>query len=191
MGAREERNEKRAQDILDASLRLFVAKGYAGTTVRDVSKATGTSNGLLFHYFATKEEILLALAARAMESVASVAKLLRGGAAPLDIFERITAALLQAYRSEEGRDFFLLVNQIKTLASIPVAVKRKVASIDTIALSVPVVRKGQAGGVFKQGDPLGLALAYWGAVQGIGETLGWYRGAPVPDGRCILAILEK
>lgn len=190
-GPREENNEKRRQDILSASLTLFVEKGYAGTTVRDVSIATGTSNGLLFHYFAAKEDILLALASRAMESVAGVAGLLAPDAAPVAAFERITGIILEAYRNEEARNLFLLVNQIKTQASIPPKVKRKVASVDTIELSLPLIRKGQRSGAFREGDELALAVAYWGAVQGIGEALGWYPAAPIPEVGCLLAILRK
>jgi len=190
-GPREENNEKRRRDILSASLALFVEKGYAGTTVRDISIATGTSNGLLFHYFATKEEILLALASHAMESVAGVAGLLAADAGPVAAFEKITEIILKAYRNEESRDLFLLVNQIKTQASIPAKVKRKVASVDTIELSLPLIRKGQRNGAFRSGDELALAVTYWGAVQGIGETLGWYPEAPIPEADCLLAILRK
>jgi AcrR family transcriptional regulator len=190
-GTRDENNEKRRQDILSASLRLFVEKGYAGTTVRDISLATGTSNGLLFHYFSAKEDILLTLAARAMESVALVAELLSDAADPLAAFRRITGILLQAYQKAESRDLFLLVNQIKTQASIPAKVKRKVGSIDTIRLSLPAIRKGQQSGVFRAGDALAISVTYWGAIQGIGETLGWYPEAPLPEADCLLAILKK
>jgi AcrR family transcriptional regulator len=190
-GPREENNEKRRQGILSASLRLFVEKGYSGTTVRDISMATGTSNGLLFHYFAAKEDILLALASRAMESVAVVAGLFANDPEPVAAFEKITGIILRAYRSEDSRNLFLLINQIKTQASIPSKVKRKVASVDTIKLSLPLIRKGQRSGAFRGGDGLALAVTYWGAVQGIGETLGWYPDAPIPEVDCLLAILGK
>jgi len=190
-GTRDENNEKRKQDILSASLRLFVEKGYAGTAVRDISMATSASNGLLFHYFAAKEDILLALAIRAMESVSLVAELLTESADPVAAFERITGSVLLAYRNEESRDLFLLINQIKTQASIPAKVKRKVASIDTIRLSLPLICKGQRSGAFRAGDAFALALTYWGAVQGIGEALGWYPDASIPEAACLLAILKK
>jgi AcrR family transcriptional regulator len=190
-GPREENNEKRRQGILSASLGLFVEKGYAGTTVRDISTATGTSNGLLFHYFASKEDILLALASRAMENVAGVARLLGGDAEPLEAFQRITEIILKAYRGEESRYLFLLVNQIKTQASIPAKAKSKVASVDTIELCLPLIRKGQRSGAFRGGDARALAVTYWGAVQGIGETLGWYPAAPIPEADFLLAILRK
>jgi AcrR family transcriptional regulator len=188
---RAEQNEKRRRDILAAGLELFVAKGYAGTAVRDISAATGTSNGLLFHYFKTKEEILAELAAHAMAGVGAAAGLLASGRPPLDIFETITEAVFQAYRTPHGRNLFLLINQVKTQSSIPQAVKTAVAAIDAIGASVPVIREGQRTGAMKDGDPLALAVAYWGAVQGIGETLGWYPGAPLPETRAVLDILRK
>jgi TetR/AcrR family transcriptional regulator len=188
---REEQNEKRRQDILSSGLRLFVEKGYAGTTVRDISATTGASNGLLFHYFKTKEEIIAELAKHAMAGVASVASLLSSGLPPLDIFRKITETVLMAYRTAHGRSLFLLVNQIKTQSSIPAKVKKIVNAIDAIGLSVPIIRKGQKAGAMKDGNPLALAIVYWSAVQGIGETLGWYPDAPLPEPGQVLDILKK
>jgi TetR/AcrR family transcriptional regulator len=188
---REEQNERRRKDILSASLELFVGNGYAGTAVRDISAATGTSNGLLFHYFETKEDILAELAEHAMAGVSAAAAILSSKLPPLDIFEKITEVVFAAYQTSHGRNLFLLINQIKTQSSIPAKVKKTVNAIDTIRESVSVIRKGQKSGVFKAGNPLSLAIAYWGAVQGIGEALGWYPDAPLPEPRLVLDILKK
>lgn len=191
MPNRQEHIEERRKDILSASLGLFVEKGYAGTAVRDISAATGTSNGLLFHYFGTKEDILAELAEHAMEGVAAASALLSSGLPPLDIFEKITEVVFAAYRTTHGRNLFLLINQIKTQASIPAGVKKTVNKIDAIRESVPVIRKGQRSGVFKAGKPLSLSIAYWGAVQGIGEALGWYPEAQLAEPGIVLDILKK
>lgn len=39
--------------------RLFAEKGYAATTTRELSSALGVTNGTFYHYFSTKEELLL------------------------------------------------------------------------------------------------------------------------------------
>jgi AcrR family transcriptional regulator len=49
------------QDILDATLRLFSAKGYFGTSMQDIRKESGVSIGAIYHYFKNKEEIACAL----------------------------------------------------------------------------------------------------------------------------------
>ncbi|CAM2069984.1 TetR family transcriptional regulator [Sulfidibacter corallicola] len=51
----------RRQELLQAAARLFREKGFAKTTVRDISRAVGLQSGSLFHHFATKEDILYGL----------------------------------------------------------------------------------------------------------------------------------
>jgi AcrR family transcriptional regulator len=44
--------------ILRTAARLFAAKGYANTSIADLTKACATSRGALYHYFDSKEAIL-------------------------------------------------------------------------------------------------------------------------------------
>ena len=55
---RQQQSDDTRRRLLDASLQLFVHKGFAGTTVRDIAKAAGVSPGLMFHYFPSKQAIL-------------------------------------------------------------------------------------------------------------------------------------
>lgn len=48
-------------EILDATLRLFSAKGYFGTSMQDIRREAGVSIGTIYHYFKNKEEIATAL----------------------------------------------------------------------------------------------------------------------------------
>ncbi|MCM0759580.1 MULTISPECIES: TetR/AcrR family transcriptional regulator [Sporomusa] len=48
-------------EILDVAEPLFAANGYRKTTIRDIAKALGGAQGLLYYYFKSKEEILEAL----------------------------------------------------------------------------------------------------------------------------------
>jgi AcrR family transcriptional regulator len=43
--------------VLDAALKLFAAKGYGTTSMRQISDASGVSIGNLYHHFGSKEEI--------------------------------------------------------------------------------------------------------------------------------------
>jgi AcrR family transcriptional regulator len=53
--------------ILEAALRLFAERGYEATTMRDVAREAGSSLGLAYRYFASKEEFALALYMRLAE----------------------------------------------------------------------------------------------------------------------------
>jgi len=54
--------ETRRQQILDAALRCFSRDGFHGTTTADIVRESGVSQGTLYLYFATKEDIVVALA---------------------------------------------------------------------------------------------------------------------------------
>jgi AcrR family transcriptional regulator len=46
------------REILRRSAALFARKGYPNTSIADLAEANGTSRGLLYHYFDSKEKIL-------------------------------------------------------------------------------------------------------------------------------------
>lgn len=51
----------RRQDILQASLHLFAEKGFHGTSMRDIARAAGITEGLIYHYFAGKRDLFRAI----------------------------------------------------------------------------------------------------------------------------------
>ncbi len=55
---RKEQKEARKIQIIQATLDLFVERGYYGTKTSQISRRAGISEGLLFHYFPTKEILL-------------------------------------------------------------------------------------------------------------------------------------
>lgn len=56
-----ERSERSRTAILDAALELFSHRGYGATSMRDIAGRAGVSTGSVYHHFADKEAIFLAL----------------------------------------------------------------------------------------------------------------------------------
>ncbi len=54
-------NKERRQQLLDASLDLFVTKGYFNTAIRDIISEAGVGTGTFYNYFIDKEDVLKAL----------------------------------------------------------------------------------------------------------------------------------
>jgi AcrR family transcriptional regulator len=54
---------EREASIIAAAARLFAAKGFNGTTTREISKTAGISEALLFKYFPTKRALYAAILA--------------------------------------------------------------------------------------------------------------------------------
>ena len=49
--------DTRKQEILSGALKVFAQKGYDKTTISDIAKELGISQGLCYRYYASKEEI--------------------------------------------------------------------------------------------------------------------------------------
>ena len=62
--ARTKPADVRREELMDAALGLFVAKGIAATSVDDIVTAAGVSKGGFYHHFASKDALLMALQAR-------------------------------------------------------------------------------------------------------------------------------
>jgi AcrR family transcriptional regulator len=53
--------------ILDEAAALFLERGYAGTSLREIAAASGMKAGSLYYHFASKDELLQAILRRGME----------------------------------------------------------------------------------------------------------------------------
>jgi TetR/AcrR family transcriptional regulator len=188
--SRQQQSEETRRKLLEASLELFVHKGYAGTTVRDIAKAAGVSPGLMFHYFSSKEAMLLEHARVVRGGIESVVAKLNAAKDPLLTFHEIAAAILDSLRDISSRNLFLLSNQVISLDSIPAQARRAVSATKSIEASVPLVRRGQRSRQIKRGDPMALVVAYWGALQGIAEVLVWNKDAAIPGPDAVISILK-
>lgn len=51
----------RRDDIVQASLKLFAEKGFHGTSMRDIARAANITEGLIYHYFASKRDLFTAI----------------------------------------------------------------------------------------------------------------------------------
>ena len=49
--------EERRQQILEASLKIFAAKGFRGARTKDIARAAGISETLIFRHFDSKEDL--------------------------------------------------------------------------------------------------------------------------------------
>ena len=50
--------DERKNEILDASEKLFLEKGYVQCTIKDILKAVDIARGTFYYYFESKEEVL-------------------------------------------------------------------------------------------------------------------------------------
>ena len=62
-GIRQAQAAKRREQLLEVALALFSERGFRGTSVRDITRAAGVTEAVLYHYFANKADLWAAVLA--------------------------------------------------------------------------------------------------------------------------------
>ncbi len=193
MSKREQQREFRREQILSCCMDRILTHGYAGMKLRDIAAELSISPGLIFNYFASKEQIYLELIRLGIggpmgligQSVGA------GEIAPLQLFETMAEAIFR-FMQESGfvAKMFLLMIRTQNSMDVPSSVKEVLSGMDVIGPLLPVIRQGQLQGSIKQGDPEALLWAYWGAIQGIAACYALNPALPMPESGWIVDILR-
>lgn len=187
---RKEQKEERRQAILMCALSLFVEKGYHDTKISDIAEAAHMSMGLMFHYFGSKEELLLELVKMGTEGPAAAAA---GADAsiPPDVY--LTGFLRQVflYAKEQPWVFqmFVLMGRARR-SGMPEEARKLVYSVDVAEKTAALIKKGQKDGIFRKGDPLLLSKCFWASLQGVMEEMACDETMEAPDPEWLVSILK-
>lgn len=94
--------EERKRQILDAALVLFARHGYGGTTTKEIAREAGITEGLIFHYFAGKADLLVEVAKQRGALLVAVRNLLRDAAdtPAAETMPRIARGWVELVRSQ-------------------------------------------------------------------------------------------
>lgn len=106
--------------VLRAAVHLFVKQGYEGTTIKDIAREAGASEGALYRHFKSKEELAWYIFSTHVNafSMELLAKMSLASTSRDKIHAYITACF-NAY--EEDRDLFtyLIISEHRELANFP------------------------------------------------------------------------
>ncbi|MBO1074092.1 TetR/AcrR family transcriptional regulator [Roseomonas marmotae] len=106
----EDYDEKRRQ-ILKTSAGLFARHGFTGTSITMVAQACGASKALLYHYYASKEEVLFDILHLHLETlVETVERAFASTAEPEARLHALSAALLETYRDADAEHQIQIAN---------------------------------------------------------------------------------
>jgi AcrR family transcriptional regulator len=104
------RGAERRDQILDASLALFARRGFSATKTRDVARAAGVSEAMVFKLFPDKEGLYRALIERKIaeaEAALPLARVAGSREEPEVFFGRIASTILE--RIERDPSFLRLL----------------------------------------------------------------------------------
>jgi AcrR family transcriptional regulator len=191
MNKREQQRQERRNQILLCSLDMIISRGYEAMKIRDIANKLEISTGLFFNYFTSKEEVYEELVRIGLQGPESVLKFNTSVTSPIKIFENITENIFNALKvSSMSAKMFLLMSQAANSETAPEKVKEMLRGLDAITPVIPVIERGQQLGEIKSGNPTALAVAYWGAVQGIAESYAMHPEFPLPESSWVVDILR-
>lgn len=95
-------HDDKRRAILKASAVLFARNGFDRTSTAEIAAACGVSKALLYHYFDTKEQVLVAIIRQHLDDVvAAVAEADDVLLPPRERLRALIAAVLDAYRDAD------------------------------------------------------------------------------------------
>jgi AcrR family transcriptional regulator len=106
----ERRPDDRYQELLEAALQVFAQHGYRNTRLDEVAEAAGVTKGTIYHYFDTKEELLLSVIKHYQTLAFGRAEdLLRDESLPASTRIRLLVRNMFAGGNERGRHLLALL----------------------------------------------------------------------------------
>ena len=172
--------------ILAAAVKVFATKGYHTCRVGDIAEEAGIAHGLLYHYFASKEEVLQTVFRENWSQlVETVTRIETSEEPPLQQLGAIAKILLRSWRDQPD----LVRVMVREVARSP-QLHGQVDEIRAVFLVIQrVIERGQADGSFR--PELDARLAAWIFYGGLEELLtGWVLGQ-LPDGDDEVARAEQ
>jgi len=167
--------EKRKR-ILEAAIRVFAEHGYHGSRVGDIAEDAGVAHGLLYHYFASKEDVLRTIFVENWGQLIVRFRAVEASDEPAEKkLEGIAKILLRTWRNDPA----LVTVMVREVARSEHLQGQVVEVREAFAILERVIVEGQASGTFRRDlDP---RFASWVVYGGLEEVLtGWVLGG-LPD----------
>ena len=157
--------------LIATSLRLFAARGVEGTSVQEIVAAAGVTKGAMYHYFASKDDLLYEIYHRLLGRQTERLNAIANG--PGTAAERVRTAAADVVEStldsiEEAIVSFRSVHMLPNPQRTQVRAERRRYHERFRAL----VEEGQQDGAFRKDVPADLAVHFFfGSVNQLGT---WY-----------------
>lgn len=143
--------DKVRRQIIDAAGRLYARKGFASTSIQEISEAAGVSLPVTYHYVKNKSEIMRMI----MEDVLELFRenLLRKTGHTDDPEEKLAiAAILYIRIVDQQREKVLLIYQKSSSLDKPSKSRVMQLEVDVSRVFADIIEEGIGRGVFKETD---------------------------------------
>lgn len=178
--------EERRDSIVEKAAELFAIKGFLGTSVMDIAKACDASKSLLYHYFPSKEDVLLGVMSTHIDRlVETLDEVQASTGSSSDKLSRLIRLFLAEYVGAAASQSVLL-NELDNLPAEArdaiIGKQRRI--IDTVQGWLVDIHPELAGDRHKA---RALTMLLFGMINWTGN---WYNpaGAITPDALAAIAV---
>jgi AcrR family transcriptional regulator len=163
--------------IRDAAVRLFAARGYAATGIREIADEAGVTTAALYHHMGSKQDLLLTIMRDAMHEMTAAARLAMEEAdgPPSEL-----AGLARAHVTYNGKNLLDAYVGDAEIRSLDQANRARIVKLRDAyeQLWAEVIERGVATGDFEIVDQKLFRIA---AIQMCNGITYWYSPAgPTP-----------
>ena len=172
----EAQKEGRRQEILAAAQRCFSRNGFHATTIADIVRASGVSQGTFYLYFKTKDDVIAALADDRAQGDALINAIASTEADPIAglrvLFDLHGETLSDARLADERR--VAIQGWAEGLRTEAVR-DRLIANTARVQQEIArLIERGQASGQFRaDAEPQGVARALMALFRGLTLLATW------------------
>jgi AcrR family transcriptional regulator len=165
--------DKRRQ-ILDAAVLTFARRGFHACRVADIADQAGVAYGLVYHYFASKDEVLDTLFLERWTVLLERIREVDGQPMPpREKLAAIASFIVDSYRRDPNLMKVIIVEVTRAANSFGARHMTEIS--EAYVLIARIVEKAQAEGTFRrQVAPQFAALAFYGAIEQV--LTGWIFG---------------
>jgi TetR/AcrR family fatty acid metabolism transcriptional regulator len=184
--ARAERQADRRRQILEAAVKVFADKGFHASRVGDVAEEAGIAYGLVYHYFASKEDLLETIFRTTWtEMLSRVREVEEAGVPAAEAVRQVTALLLRTWRRDPDL-VRVLVREVTRNQHVQQEIEEIAEAMQALER---IVRRGQDTGEFRTDlDARLAAVVFYGALE---EVLSSWVLGTLPDRDDDIARAEK
>ena len=145
--------DARRRELVDAAARVFAEKGIASASVDDIVRAAGVAKGTFYLYFATKDEVIDAVAQWLVESVADRIQAIAtdGSRPPIERLLAFGASVRQIGGDPHEREFVELVHRPENRVLHDRMGDRALSRLAPAVAQI--IASGIEQGIFRRQDP--------------------------------------
>ena len=157
--ARNKYPEETHKRILDVSTKLFFEKGYEQTSLQDIIDGLGgMTKGAIYHHFASKEDILIAVVKRMCDDNSVEMARIRDDAS-LTGKQKLEKMFSKSLTNPRQKDMFTVTPNLMENPKLLVYYLKNVVDLVVPDYIVPVIKQGVEDGSIKTDYPEELADA--------------------------------